>query len=193
MDDFEVCNPLGAFCTKRKLCSVYWTSQQGHTHLYPLALGSLDWSKEEWVWYRPESSCAIAWHISESYNPSCVAVAADNLAVYSKRGIIESFSSKYIKYICRLFTATKSDIQTKEVRSGGFNIRTTKQHESYDKTTQERGETVVGWGECVYSPKTSFQHLPLVSPRHSPLTVWVLRNIFYLECLNNAILNFPSM
>ena len=52
-------------------------------------------------------------------------VVADNLGAQSMAGLVESFSTEYR---CRFCTATKSDIQTKDVRSGAFTVRTKEVH-----------------------------------------------------------------
>ncbi len=48
-------------------------------------------------------------------------VVADNLGAHSLAGFVESFSGQYV---CRFCTAQKVDIQSKDVQSGDFVLRT---------------------------------------------------------------------
>lgn len=68
-------------------------------------------------------------------------VAADNLGAHSIAGFNESFSCGYI---CRFCTGTKTDIQTKDVKSGAFTLRTKDLHDSHVTSAQENGTSCFG-------------------------------------------------
>lgn len=52
-------------------------------------------------------------------------VAADSLGAHSLAGFVESFSGEYF---CRFCTATRTEIQAKEVKDGVFPLRSEEQH-----------------------------------------------------------------
>lgn len=61
-------------------------------------------------------------------------VVADNLGAHSLAGFVESFSGQYV---CRFCTAQKLDIQSKDVQSGDFVLRTKEIHDVHVKSAQE--------------------------------------------------------
>ena len=63
-------------------------------------------------------------------------MVADNLGAHSIAGFVENFSGSYV---CRFFTAEKADIQTQEVRSGVFPLRTKDIHADHLRTIEENG------------------------------------------------------
>ena len=61
-------------------------------------------------------------------------VVADNLGAHSLAGFVEKCSGKYV---CRFCTAENVDIQTTEVRSGAFCLRSEEIHTSHLKAIEE--------------------------------------------------------
>ncbi len=61
-------------------------------------------------------------------------VVADNLGAHSIAGFLENFSGKYT---CRFCTAENENIQTKEVKSGAFCVRSEDIHNSHLKAIKE--------------------------------------------------------
>lgn len=60
-----------------------------------------------------------------------VFMVADNLGAHSVAGFVENFTGSYI---CRYCLAHQSEIQSKEVRCGGFQRRTKEQHTEHVQT-----------------------------------------------------------
>lgn len=70
-----------------------------------------------------------------------ITVAADNLGAHSLAGFNESFSGHYI---CRFCTASKLDIQSKEVRTGAFSLRTKDLHIAHVRSAEDNSTSCFG-------------------------------------------------
>ena len=221
IDDFEVCNPLGTSRKKHKLCGIYWTlnnfppgshsSQSsiylavlcktddvhkfGYKHVLHPLLQDTKTLEQEGVFVPLLGRCLKG---------TIQFVAADNLGAHSLAGFNESFSGGYI---CRFCTGTRTDIQTKEVKSGAFSLRTKELHDSHVKSAQENGTSSFGVKSyCVitktlahfsvhtgYPPDVMhdvFEGIVPVELAHC-LALLISKKYFNLETLNKSILHFP--
>lgn len=68
-------------------------------------------------------------------------VIADNLGAQGLAGFIESFSGQYI---CPFCTAQKVEIQSKDVHSGAFSLRTKEIHDAHLKIAQDTETSCFG-------------------------------------------------
>lgn len=131
-------------------------------------------------------------------------VVADNLGAHSIAGYNESFSSGYI---CRFCTGTKSDIQTKEVKSGALTLRTKELHEYFVTSARQNRASCFGVKkscpitdalahfsvETGYLPDIMhdlFEGIVQVELARC-LTVLISKKYFSLEILNKSILQSP--
>lgn len=119
-------------------------------------------------------------------------------------GFLESFSGQYI---CRFSTAQKVDIQTRDVQSGAFLLRTKEKHEAHVKSAQETDTNCFGVKRaCVLTE--NLQHFHVNTGYHPDIvhdlfegivpselalcfSVLISKKYFSLECLNSRILKFP--
>ena len=76
---------------------------------------------------------ATNWDFVEKSSDSVHCVAAVNLAAHSLGGFVESFSGHYV---CRFCTGKHFDFQSKDVRSGAFELRTRENHAIHVQTAQ---------------------------------------------------------
>lgn len=75
-------------------------------------------------------------------------VAADNLSAHSVAGFNESFSGG------QFCTATRAEIQTRDVRSGSFDLRTKEQHDLHVNSAQQNSSSCFGVkGPCLITKK----------------------------------------
>lgn len=139
IDNFELCNPLSTSRRKHKLCGIYWTLSNlppgSHSALFAIYLAILCKSDNvrkygyDNVLHPPlqdvktlEQEGIFVPLLGKCVKGTIQLVAADNLGAHSVAGFNESFSGGYI---CRFCTATRAEIQTRDVKSGSFDLRTT--------------------------------------------------------------------
>lgn len=86
-------------------------------------------------------------------------VIADNLGAHAIVGFVESFSGGSI---CRFCTGDKSEFQTKDVKSGAFQLRTRDIHDVHVQSAQESATICCGVKkQCVLT-----EHLFSFSCKH---------------------------
>lgn len=221
IDDFELCNPLGTSRKKHKLCSVYWILNNlppgSHSALSSIYLTVLCKSDDVKVYgygkiLEPllqdlltlEEHGVFISKLGKFVRGTVHSVVADNLGAHGLAGFVESFSGHYI---CRFCTAQKEDIQSKDVQSGAFLLRTKEIHEAHVKSAQESETNCFGVKRaCVLTEHLHHFH---VSTGYPPdivhdlfegivpselalcLSILISKKYFSLECLNTLILKFP--
>lgn len=158
IDDFEICNPLGTSRRKHKLCGIYWTLGNlppgSHSSLSSIFLAVLcktgDLNK-----YGYDCVLSPLLHDMKTLEQEGVfipilgrclkgtvqVVVADHLGAHGIAGFNEGFTSGYV---CQFCTATRTDIQTKEVKSGAFTLRTKELHNLHVKSAQGNGGSCFG-------------------------------------------------
>lgn len=174
VDDFEVCNPLGTSRKKHKLCAVYWVlrnlSPESNSSLSSIYLAVLCKSDDVKTFgydkvLEPllQDLSTLEEHgvfiplLGTFLKGTVQSVVADNLGDHGIAGFIESFSGEYI---CRFCTGKSSDIQSKEVRSGWFSLRTKEQHKAHVKSAQENGTHFFGVKkDCILTKSLSHFHV----------------------------------
>lgn len=221
IDDFELCNPLGTSRKKHKLCSIYWIVNNlgpgSHSALTAIYLAVLCKSNHVKTYgYRrilepllsdlqtlEEQGIYVA-KLGTFVKGTVHSVIADNLAAHALAGFVESFSGHYI---CRFCTAEKEEIQSTDVYSGAFSLRTREIHEAHLKTAQETGKSCCGVKQaCPLTEHLSYFH---VSTGYPPdivhdlfegivpfelahcLNILISKKFLSLETLNTYILKFP--
>lgn len=88
-----------------------------------------------------------------------VFVVADNLGAHSVAGFVENFTGSYS---CRFCLGNQSDIQSKEVRCGGFQRRTKEQHTQHVQTALSCPDHTPCYGvkkSCALSEKLDHFHV----------------------------------
>ncbi|XP_034096114.1 uncharacterized protein LOC117562389 isoform X1 [Gymnodraco acuticeps] len=221
IDDFEICNPLGTSRKKHKLCGIYWTlsnlppgSHSSLSSIYLAVLCKTD-DVKKYGYDRVlhpllqdmitlEQVGVFIPLLGRCLKGTIQVVAADNLGAHSIAGFNESFSGGYI---CRFCTATSTDIQTKEVKSGAFSLRTKELHDSHVKSAQENGASCFGVKRHC-SITQSLDHFS-IHTGYPPdimhdifeglvpvelarcLALLISKKYFNLETLNKSILQFP--
>lgn len=143
-DDFEICNPLGTSWKKNKVCAVYWVIAnlpvKYRSSLQSIYLALLCNSNDVKTFgfekiLEPlvkdiqilENQGLFIQRLGASVKGTVLFVSADNLAAHSLAGFQESFT---VDKCCRFCLASRSNIQTTEVRSGSFPLRTKLTHEA---------------------------------------------------------------
>lgn len=221
IDDFEICNPLGTSRRKHELCGIYWTVSNlpigSHSSLSSIYLAVL--CKTDDV--KKFGYCRVMQPLLQDVKTleqegifipllgRCLkgtiqVVVADNLGAHSIAGFTESFSSGYI---CRFCTGTRTEIQTKEVKSGAFTLRTKELHDSHVKLAHETGTSCFGVKRpCVISENIAHFNVHTGYPpdiMHDLfegivpvelgrcLASLISNKYFNLETLNKSILHFP--
>ncbi len=221
IDDFELCNPLGTSRKKHKLCSVYWILNNlppgSHSALSSIYLTLLCKSDDVKLYgygkvLEPllKDLCVLEEHgvfiskLGKFVKGTVHSVVADNLGAHSLAGFVESFSGQYV---CRFCTAQKVDIQSKDVQSGDFVLRTKEIHDADVKSALETETNCFGVKRaCVLTENLNHFHVSTGYPPdlvHNLLegvvpfelahcfSVLISKNYFNLECLNTRILKFP--
>lgn len=147
VDDFEICNPLGTSRKKYKICGVYWTlgnlPPSCHSSLSNIHLATLIHTDDVKCYgfdsvLKPlgddlitlEKQGLFIASLGKTVKGFVHCVVADNLGAHSIAGLVENFSGTYV---CRFCTAKNVDIQTKEVKSGAFCLRSEDIHTSHLK------------------------------------------------------------
>lgn len=221
IDDFELCNPLGTSRRKHKLCGIYWTLSNlppgSHSALSAIYLAILCKSDNVKKYgydnvLHPllqdvktlEQEGIFVPLLGKCVKGTIQVVAADNLGAHSVAGFNESFSGGYI---CRFCTATRAEIQTRDVKSGSFDLRTKELHDSHVHSAQQNSSSCFGVkGPCVitknlahfnvltgYPPDIMhdvFEGIVPVELAHC-LLLLISKKYFSLELLNKSILSFP--
>lgn len=158
IDDFELCNPLGTSRKKHKICAVYWILGNlppgCHSSLSSIYLALLCKSDDvktfgyqkllELLVTDPitlEQQGVFVSHLGAFLKGTVQYVAADSLGAHSLAGFVESFSGEYF---CRFCTATRTEIQTKEVKDGLFPLRSEEQHGVHLSGARAKGEHCFG-------------------------------------------------
>lgn len=221
IDDFEVCNPLGTSRRKHKLCGIYWTFSNlppgSHSVLSSIYLAVLSKSDDMKKYgygqvLQPllhdlkllEQHGIFVPLLGRCLKGTVQVVLADNLGAHSIAGFNENFTAGHI---CRFCTATRTEIQKKEVRSGSFIQRTKALHEEHVNSAQKDGSSCFGVKrECVitknlahfnvlsgYPPDIMHDLFEGVVPVElgQCLSVLISKKYFSLEHLNKSILGFP--
>ncbi|XP_026114794.1 uncharacterized protein LOC113093153 isoform X1 [Carassius auratus] len=222
IDDFEVCNPLGTSRKKHKICALYWilgNLPPGlHSALSSIYLAALIKSEDvnEYGYSAALEPLIKDLVILEQHGifvsklGKCVkgtvqCVVADNLGAHGCAGFVESFSSAYV---CRFCTASKPEIQTRDVGSGTFSLRTEESHARHLKTLEEESlASCFGVKKtCVLSEKLAHFNVTTGFPPDIVhdlfegivpfeialcLSVFTAKKYFTLEFLNDSINTFP--
>lgn len=223
IDDFEVANPLGTSKKKHKLCAVYWVLANLHPkyrsslHAIQLAvLCKVNTVKEKGYHevLRPliedlaslEENGVYVEKLGASIKGTVLYVAADNLAAHALAGFQESF---IVERMCRFCMATREEIQTKNVSSGFYTLRTKDAHDSQVQEVKQDPSKVAHCGVkggCVLGENLKYFHavdgfppdilhdfLEGVVPFELHLCIQDLikKKYISLETLNQAIKEFP--
>ncbi|RVE72780.1 hypothetical protein OJAV_G00041440 [Oryzias javanicus] len=171
IDDFEICNPLGTSRKKHKLCGVYWilgnlqsVSQSSLNSIY-LALLCKSEDVKTFGYHKIfepflrdlttlEQQGVFIDHLGTFIRGTVQCVVADNLGAHGLAGFVESFSGDYI---CRFCTATRSEIQSQEVKEGGFRLRSEELHQAHVASAREHSQACCGVKTtCVLAESLSF-------------------------------------
>ena len=221
VDDFEICNPLGTSRKKHKLCGVYWVLGNlppgSHSKLSSIYLAVLCKSDDVKAYgYQKvlepllqdlsvlEQHGVFILQIGQFVKGSVQCVIADNLGAHSLGGFVESFSGGSI---CRFCTGDKSEFQTKDVKSGYFQLRTRDIHDVHVLSAQESATICCGVKkQCVLTEHLSHFH---VSTGYPPdivhdlfegvvpvelarcISLLISKKYFTLDFLNTLIQTFP--
>lgn len=221
IDEFELCNPLGTSRKKHKLCSIYWILNNfrpgSHSALTSIYLAVLCKSNDVKTYgygniLEPliqdlvtlEEHGVYVSKLGTFVKGTVHSVIADNLGAHSLAGFTESFSGHYI---CRFCTAQKSEIQSVDVYSGAFSLRTKEIHETHLKTAQDTQTSCFGVKRsCPLTEHLNHFH---VSTGYPPdivhdlfegvvpfelalcLSILISKKYFSLDSLNACILKFP--
>lgn len=221
IDDFEICNPIGTSRKKYKICGVYWTlgnlPASCHSSLSNIYLAALIHSDDVKCYgyenvLKPlvqdliilEQEGLFIAKLGKNVKGFVHCVLADNLGAHSIAGFVENFSGRYS---CRFCTAERLDIQTKEVNSGAFCMRSKEIHASHLKEIEEK--TLANYfsvkRKCVLSENLSYFNLTQSFPPDIVhdlfegiipveialcLNVLISKKYFALSNLNEAITSF---
>lgn len=222
IDDFEICNPLGTSRKKHKICAVYWVlgnlPLKYRSSLSSINLGLLCYSSDLKTYgyaavLEPllrdlehlENQCLYIEKLGTHVQGTIAFVSADNLAAHSLAGFQESFS---VDKCCRFCLASRKDIQTVQVKSGSFALRTKRSHDdnvlclSRDETVKSvegvKASCVLNRLEHFHSstgfpPDILHDVVEGIVPAELSLCLSDLidRGFFTLDDLNGIIQNFP--
>ncbi len=221
VDDFELCNPLGTSRKKHKLCAVYWVlsnlppgSNSSLSSIYLALLCRTD-DVKTYGYNRVlepllKDLKSLEEHgifiplLGETLKGTVVTVSADNLGAHGLAGFNESFSGHYI---CRFCTASKQDIQSKEVRTGALSLRTKELHSAHVRLAEDSDTNCFGVRKACpltealshfhvltgYTPDIShdiFEGIVPVELAHC-LTLIISKKYITLDKINKSILEFP--
>lgn len=223
IDDFEVANPLGTSKKKHKLCAIYWVLANLHPkyrsslHAIQLAvLCKVNTVKEKGYHevLRPliddlvllEENGVYVEKLGASVKGTVLYVAADNLAAHALAGFQESF---IVPKMCRFCMATRDEIQTKDISSGFYTLRTKEAHDRQVLEVKQDPSKTAQYGVkggCVlreslkcfhaidgFPPDILHDFLEGVVPFELYLFLQDLikKKYISLEILNEAIKDFP--
>ena len=221
IDDFEICNPLGTSRKKHKVCGVYWIlanlPARYKSSLSSIYLALLCKSEHIKIYgynrvLEPlikdiqylETVGVFVEKLACNVKGTILHVASDNLAAHSLGGFQESFN---VEKFCRFCMVSREDIQTCDVRSGNFVLRSPelydnavnllKQSEllSVDGVKQECPlNRLKGFHACKGFPP-DFLHdlLEGIVPVELSLCLdyFISKKYFTLEEINSEIQGFP--
>lgn len=176
IDDFEVVNPIGTSKKKHMLCAVYWTLANLHPksrsslHAIQLAvLCKVNTVKENGyheVLYplfedlvSLEENRVYIEKLAASIKETLLCVAAGNLVAHALAGYQESFT---VEKMCRFCMATQQEIQTKNVSSGFYTLRTKDAHDRQVQEVKRDPSKVAHYGvkgECAFSKNLKYFHI----------------------------------
>lgn len=221
VDDFEICNPLGTSRKKHKLCGVYWVLGNlppgSHSTLTSIYLAVLCKSDDVKAYgygkvLEPllqdlsilEQHGVFISQLGQFVKGTVQCVIADNLGAHGIGGFVESFSGGSI---CRFCTGDKSEFQTKDVKSGAFQLRTRDNHDVHVQSAQDNASICCGVKKlCVLTEHLSHFH---VSTGYPPdimhdlfegvvpvelarcISLLISKKYFTLDGLNTLIQTFP--
>lgn len=221
IDDFEICNPFGTSRKKHKLCSVYWVLGNlppgSHSALSSIYLALLCKSNDVKTFgyqeiFQPllhdlvtlEQKGVYIDHFGAYIKGIIQCVVADSLGAHGLAGFVESFSGEYM---CRFCTATRSEIQSKEVKTGVFHLRTEESHCVHVARALEGGKPCYGVkNSCVLADCLSYFKVTTGFPPDlvhdlfegivpvelaACLRVLISKKYFSFETLNHKIEAFP--
>lgn len=131
-------------------------------------------------------------------------VVADSLGAHALPGFVENFSGEYF---CRFCNATRTDIQSKEVRDGVFPLRSEEQHDVHVADACEKEEACFGVkNACPLSVNLSYFKVTAGFPKdvaHDLLEgivpvelagcfeICIKKKYFTFDQLNKLIQEFP--
>lgn len=222
IDDLEIANPLGTSRKIHKICSVYWTlanlpsKYRSALHVIQLAalckvadIQTFGYEKALGPLLRDlrtlEQDGVFIESIGKVVQGTVMCVVSDNLAAHDLAGFSKSFRAEYF---CRFCTATQAQLQTHDVASGEFSLRTKDSHNS-DVHAVMHGESQSQNGvqaDCVLSQHLEHFHTVTgfppdalhdlfegIVPVELALCIgeMIRRKYFTLEYLNERILSFP--
>lgn len=223
VDDFEVCNPLGTSRKKHKITAVYLVlgdipatlratlssiflavlckaddvKRYGYPKVLEPLLRDLKILEDEGLFV----PC-----LDKNLKGTVFCVAADNLGAHSIGGFVESFSASHY---CRFCTAESSRVQSHEVSTGIFPLRTKHDHSLHVEKALNDSTQAHCFGvksQCAISDRLSFFHaisgyppdvmhdlLEGIVPLELALCLKILikKKFFSLEELNHSIRQFP--
>ena len=221
IDDFEICNPLGTSRKKHKVCGVYWIlanlPKKYKSLLSSIYLALLCKTEHIKIYgynsvLEPlikdiqylETVGVFVEKLGCNVKGTILYVAADNLAAHSLGGFQESFN---VDKFCRFCLCSREEIQTCDVRSGKFILRTP---ELYNEAVNvlKHSELLSVDGvkrECPFNRLTGFHAcqgfapdflhdvLEGIVPKELSLCLadFISKNYFTLDELNGAIESFP--
>lgn len=222
IDDLEICNPLGTSRKKHKVCAVYWVIAnlpiKYRSSLSSIYLAVLCNSNDVKTYgyekiLEPllkdiellEKQGLFIQRLGASIKGTVLFVSTDNLGAHSLAGFQESFN---VDKCCRFCLVSRKDIQTTEVRSGLFPLRTKLSHEAnvLELKQNENVQSVDGIKRvCVLNRLTYFHTstgfppdflhdlLEGIVPVELSLCLKKLisNKYFTLDELNTAIQSFP--
>ena len=217
------CNPLGTSRKKHKVTAVYWVigniPAQFRSILASIYLAILCKAEDtkQFGFQRVlepllrdlqslEKDGLLVSGLGKVIKGTVVSVVADNLGAHSVAGFVENFTGSYF---CRFCLGDRSDVQSKEVRCGGFQQRTKEQHTLHVQTAVSSPNHTPCYGvkkQCALSEKLDHFHvtsgyppdvlhdlLEGIVPMELALSfdVLVKKRYFSLMELNHAIRQFP--
>lgn len=221
-DDVEIANPLGTSRKIHKICALYWmladlpSKYRSALHVIQLAalckvadIQTFGYEKALGPLLRDlrtlEQDGIFIESIGKVVQGTVMCVVSDNLAAHDLAGFSKSFRAEYF---CRFCTATQAKLQTHEVASGEFSLRTKDSHIS-DVHAVIRGDITSQNGvlaDCVLSQHLEHFHTVTgfppdalhdlfegIVPVELALCIgeMIRRKYFTLEYLNERIVSFP--
>lgn len=222
IDDLEIANPLGTSRKIHKICSVYWmladlpSKYRSALHVIQLAalckvadIQTFGYEKALGPLLRDlrtlEQDGIFIESIGKVVQGTVMCVVCDNLAAHELAGFSKSFRAEHF---CRFCTATQVKLQTHEVASGEFSLRTKDSHNSDVHAVMHgvsRSQNGVQ-ADCVlrqqlehfhtvtgFPPDALHDLLEGIVPTELALCIgeMIRRKYFTLEYLNDRILSFP--
>lgn len=222
IDDLEIANPLGTSRKIHKICAIYWmladlpSKYRSALHVIQLAalckvadIQTFGYEKALGPLLRDlhtlEQDGVFIESIGKVVQGTVMCVLSDNLAAHDLAGFSKSFRAEYF---CRFCTATQAELQTHEVASGEFSLRTKDSHNN-DVHAVMHGDDQSQNGvkaDCVLSQHLEHFHAVTgfppdvlhdlfegIVPVELALCIgnMIRHKFFTLEYLNERIVSFP--